>query len=76
MGWTAIKEVVNNTGQDGYLYSQEMDHGYKIPAGGGTWTVDIWIPWARSYDEFQGHRIFFNKSPAPAVLYLAGRPTR
>ena len=60
-GVTNIKEVINNTGQVVEIRkydikalgaATEFETTGEIPANGGTWSGDMWIPWADNRNDF------------------------
>ena len=65
-GVTNIKEVINNTGQVIELRKYDIKAGAaatefettgEIPANGGTWSGDMWIPWADNASDFTDKRM-------------------
>lgn len=60
-GVTNVKEIVNNTGMTVEVRKYDIKAGAagsefettrEIPANGGIWTGDMWVPWADSADDF------------------------
>lgn len=60
-GVTNIKEVLNDTGMTVEVRkydtkplsaASEFETTKEIPANGGTWSGDMWIPWADSSSDF------------------------
>jgi hypothetical protein len=67
-GVTNIKEIVNNTDMPVEVFAYDARAGVatgydrtqgatRIPARGGTWTGDLWIPWADNADQFRSKHI-------------------
>lgn len=65
-GVTNIKEVVNRSSKVVKLSTYEnkalIENGWKnllatpeIAASGGTWTGDMWVPWADNKEQFKSH---------------------
>jgi len=65
-GVTNIKEVINNTGQIVEIRkydikalgaATEFETTGEIPANGGTWSGDMWVPWADNANDFTDKRM-------------------
>lgn len=76
---TNIKEIVNNTRGDLEIRKLDITFGAagghtqftgRIPANGGIWSGDMWIPWAANSDEHLEKRIevLVKKGGRPPVV--------
>lgn len=64
-GVTNVKEIINNTSmiitvsksepKNGNPYS--IDYTYEMPAKGGTWSGDMWIPWVNNERDSRDRRM-------------------
>src|SRR5688572_7089309 len=65
-GVTNIKEIVNNTGMTVEVRKYDVKAGAaaagfettnEIPANGGIWTGEMWVPWADNAIDFADKRM-------------------
>jgi hypothetical protein len=65
-GVTNIKEIINNSGQTIEVRkydvkalgaASEFETTGEIPANGGTWSGDMWIPWVDTANDFTDKRM-------------------
>ncbi len=65
-GVTNVKEIINNTAMTIEVRKYDLKNGSaghefettgEMPANGGTWSGDMWMPWVDNSDEFVAKRM-------------------